>query len=126
MRYNYGNHTFNLQYHPKSSFFDYEIEVGRSRKWKELELKTTIGMFFNETFTGMTIKDWGDENFETPWRYVFQSREVTATQLVRKLNEWLGEDDAQKFVNDLNHTRRAALDTTMKYWQRDNNMFDKS
>ena len=123
--YNYGKHVFSLQWNPAADHHDYQIEISRSRQWKALELKTTIGMFFNETFTGMTIKDWGSEDFETPWRYVFHGKEVTASTLVRKLNEWLGDTDSKNFINDLNRTRRETLDSTMKWWQRDNNMFDK-
>ena len=123
--YNYGNHTFYLQYHPKSAEHEYQIEIGRTRKWKELEIKTTIGMFFNETFTGMTILDWGNEELEQPWKYIFQGREVTATQLKAKLEDWLGILGAQKFINDLNLTRRRTLEQTMNFWQRDNNMWNK-
>ena len=124
-RYNYGNHVFNLKYHRLGHYHDYEIEIGRQRKWKEKAIKTTIGMFFNETFTGMTILDWGNEDLEQPWRYVFQGKEVTSTQLVLKLKDWLEDDNAQKFINDLNLTRRLTLKETMSYWQRDNNMWDK-
>ena len=120
-RYNYGNHTFNLKYHPKSAVHEYEIEIGRQRAWKEEAIKTTIGMFWNECFTGMTILDWGNEDLEQPWKYIFHGREVTSTQLVAKLQDWLGEKDAQYFVNDLNETRRRTLSQTMDFWQRDNN-----
>ena len=119
--YNYGNHTFYLKYHPESAEHEYQVEIGRTRKWKEEAIKTTIGMFFNETFTGMTILDWGNEELEQPWKYIFQGREVTSTQLVAKLSDWLGILGGQKFINDLNETRRRTLKQTVDYWQRDNN-----
>ena len=121
--FNYGNNVFSLESHG-GYFYDHLVEIGRTRGYKELEIKTTIGMFWNETFTGMTILDWGNKDFEQPWRYVFQGREVNSTQLVAKLKVWLG-DDAQNFINDLNETRRRTESQTMDFWQRDNNMFDK-
>ena len=123
MRYNYGNHVFSLQYHPMTGYHDYQVEIGRSREWEQPEIKTIIGMFFNETFTGMTIKDWGDEENETLWRYVFQSKEVSASAFQRKLVNWLGEADAKKFTADLKRTERSALSETLKFWHRDTAMF---